>query len=54
MTEATYQKQQQQGKEVQDIQGVLVEKLLNGYSAETEFIFKIMRGEEFGFLVDNK
>ena len=29
-------------------------KLLNEYSPDTEFILKIMRGEEFGFLVDHK
>ena len=38
----------------QDIWGVLVEKLLNGYSPDIESILKIMRREEFGFLVDYK
>jgi hypothetical protein len=37
-----------------DIWGVLVEKLLNGYSPDIESILKIMRREEFGFLVDYK
>ena len=37
-----------------DIWGVLVEKLLNGYSLDIESILKIMRREEFGFLVDYK
>ena len=37
-----------------DIWGVLVEKLLNGYSLNIESILKIMRREEFGFLVDYK
>ena len=32
--------------------GVLVEKLLNGYSLDIESILKIMRREEFRFLVD--
>ena len=36
----------------EDIWGVLVEKLLNGYSLDIESILKIMRREEFGFLVD--
>ena len=39
---------------MQDILGVLVEKVLNGYSPGTEFIVKIMRREEFGFLADHK
>ena len=39
---------------MQDILGVLVEKLLNGYSPGTEFIVMLMRREEFGFLVDHK
>ena len=38
----------------QDIWGVLVEKLLNGYSPDIESILKIMRRKEFGFLVDYK
>ena len=38
----------------EDIWGVLVEKLLNGYSLDIESILKIMRREEFGFLVDYK
>ena len=37
-----------------NIWGVLVEKLLNGYSLDIESILKIMRREEFGFLVDYK
>ena len=37
-----------------DIWGVLVEKLLNGYSPDIESILKIMRREEFGFLEDYK
>ena len=36
----------------EDIWGVLVEKLLNGYSLDIESILKIMRREEFRFLVD--
>ena len=36
----------------EDIWGVLVEKLLNGCSLDIESILKIMRREEFGFLVD--
>ena len=39
---------------MQDFWGVLEEKVLNGYSPGTEFILKIMRREEFGFLVDHK
>ena len=31
-----------------------MEKLLNGYSLDIESILKIMRREEFGFLVDYK
>ena len=38
----------------EDIWRVLVEKLLNGYSLDIESILKIMRREEFGFLVDYK
>ena len=37
-----------------DIWGVLVEKLLNGYSPDIESILKIMRRKEFGFLEDYK
>ena len=37
-----------------NIWGALVEKLLNGYSLDIESILKIMRREEFGFLVDYK
>ena len=37
-----------------DIWGVLVEKLLHGYILNIESILKIMRREEFGFLVDYK
>ena len=36
----------------EDIWGVLVEKLLNGYSLDIESILKIMRREEFRFLAD--
>ena len=43
-----------QGEVAKDIWGVLVEKLLNGYSLDIESILKIMRREEFGFLVDYK
>ena len=38
----------------EDIWGLLVQKLLNGYSPDIESILKIMRREEFGFLVDCK
>ena len=38
----------------EDIWGLLVEKLLNGYRLDNESILKIMRREEFGFLVDYK
>ena len=38
----------------EDIWGVLVEKLLNGCSLDIESILKIMRREEFRFLVDYK
>ena len=38
----------------EDIWGLLVQKLLNGYSPDIESILKIMRTEEFGFLVDYK